>query len=243
MAKIKTLQGTKEHKVVSEKEWLAARKKFLVKEKKFTRLRDQLSRERRALPWVKVEKEYVFEGPRGPETLSGLFGGKSQLIIWHFMFGTDWKEGCPGCSFWADSFNGNIPHLAFRDITMIAVSRAPLKKIEPFQKRMGWTFHWVSSQKNAFNFDFHVSSTREEFKRGKGFYNYETVNYAFDEMPGASVFYKDDKGDVYHTYSTFGRGMDPLNAAYQYIDLTAKGRNEPAKNPSSWFRHHDKYPR
>jgi len=241
MAKLKTLQGTKEHKVVSGKQWLAARKKFLAKEKRFTRLRDQLSRERRALPWVKVEKDYVFEGPQGPETLSDLFGKKSQLIVWHFMFGADWKEGCPGCSFWADSFNGNIAHLAFRDITMLAVSRAPLKKIEPFKKRMGWTFKWVSSQNNSFNFDFHVASTPEEFKRGRGFYNYETVDYTFDEMPGASVFYKDG-GDVYHTYSTYGRGMDPLNAAYQYIDLTPKGRNEPAKNPSSWFRHHDKYP-
>jgi len=241
MAKIKTLEGVKEHKVVSPKEWLFARKKFLVKEKKLTKLRDQLAKERRALPWEKVEQNYLFDGPEGKETLADLFGDKSQLVVWHFMLGKDWKEGCEGCSFWADSFNGNIVHMAAKDITMIAVSRAPMKKIEAYKKRMGWSFKWVSSQSNSFNVDYRVSSTPEEFRKGKGYYNYETVPFTFDEMPGASAFYKDDKGDVYHTYSTFGRGMDPLNAGYQYIDLTAKGRNEPAKNPSHWVRRHDQY--
>jgi predicted dithiol-disulfide oxidoreductase (DUF899 family) len=243
MAKIKTFNGVKEHKVVSEKEWLAARKAFLLKEKKFTKLRDQLNKQRRDLPWEKVEKNYVFDGPQGKESLGDLFGDKSQLIIWHFMFGPKWKEGCSHCSFWADSFNGNIVHMAARDITMLAVSRAPLKKIEPFKKRMGWGFKWVSSFNTGFNYDYQASFSPEDFKRGKALYNYRVIEPFSDELHGVSVFYKDPKGEVYHTYSTYGRGVDMLNNAYQYIDLTAKGRDEDlsADHPSDWVRHHDQY--
>ncbi len=243
MAKIKTIQGVKEHRVVPPKEWMAARKAFLAKEKKFTELRDQLSQQRRALPWVKVEKEYSFDGPEGKESLADLFGDKSQLIVWHFMFGPDWKEGCSHCSFWADSFNGNIVHLAARDTTMLAVSRAPLKKIEPFQKRMGWGFKWVSSLNTDFNYDFQASFSPMDFKKGKAVYNYKAIKPFSDELHGVSVFYKDAKGDVYHSYSTYARGVDPLNNAYQYLDLTPKGRDEDlsADFPSGWVRHHDKY--
>ncbi len=226
MAKLKTVSGVKEHKVVEQKEWTAARKAFLAEEKKFTRLRDQLNQKRRNLPWVKVEKKYAFDGPEGRETLADLFGDKRQLIIWHFMFGPDWKEGCSHCSFWADSFNGNIVHLAARDTTMIAISRAPLKKIGPFQKRMGWGFKWVSSFNTDFNHDYQASFSPEDFKRGKAVYNYRTIKPFSDELHGVSVFYKDAAGDVYHTYSTHGRGVDRLNNAYQYLDLTAKGRDE-----------------
>ncbi len=244
MAKIKTNSGVKNYKVVGEKQWLAARKALLLKEKKLTKLRDAVSAERRKLPWRLVEKAYVFDGPNGKETLSDLFGGKSQLVIWHFMLGPNMKDGCTGCSFWADSFNGNIPHLAARDIRMMAVSRATMKKIVGFKKRMGWSFHWVSSHNNDFNVDYQVSSTREEFKKGKGVYNYEKAA-PNDEMPGVSVFAKDTEGVIFHTYSTYARGMDPLNAGYQYIDLTPKGRDEYGhKNqPGEWFRHHDKYPK
>jgi predicted dithiol-disulfide oxidoreductase (DUF899 family) len=194
---------------------------------------------------VKVEKEYSFDGPGGKETLAGLFGKKSQLIVWHFMFGPHWKEGCSHCSFWADSFNGNIVHLAARDTTMLAISRAPLKKIEPFKKRMGWDFKWVSSFNTDFNYDFQASFSPEEFKRGKAVYNYKLIKPFSDELHGVSVFYKDGLGDVYHTYSTYSRGVDMLNNAYQYLDLTAKGRDEDwsSDDSSGWVRHHDKYPR
>ncbi len=245
MAKIKTVKGVKDHKVVKPQAWLAARKALLVKEKKFTKLRDQLNQQRRDLPWEKVEKDYSFDGPQGRESLADLFGNKSQLIIWHFMFGPDWKEGCSHCSFWADSFNGNIVHLAARDTTMLAVSRAPLKKIEPFQKRMGWSFKWVSSFNTDFNYDYQASFSPQDFKRGKAMYNYRVIEPFSDELHGVSVFYKDSQGDIYHTYSTYGRGVDMLNNAYQYMDLTAKGRNEDwsIDHPSGWVRHHDKYPR
>lgn len=244
MAQLKTIVGKKEHKVVPLEKWTEARKKLLVEEKKLTQLRDQLNAKRRALPWMKVEKEYVFDGPDGKETLPGLFNGKSQLVIWHFMFGPDWKEGCTHCSFWADTFNGNIVHLAARDTTMLAVSRAPLSKIKPFKKRMGWSFKWVSSAKNDFNFDYHVSFSKEDFRKGKALYNYRFFQPGSDEMPGVSVFYKDGR-NIYHTYSTYSRGLDPLNAAYQYLDLTAKGRDEDWSSdfPSNWVRYHDKYRR
>jgi len=245
MAKIKTVKGVKEHKVVKPEAWLKARKALLLKEKKFTKLRDQLNRERQNLPWEKVEKDYVFDGSQGKESLAGLFGKKSQLIIWHFMFGPDWKEGCSHCSLWADSFNGNIVHMAARDTTMLAVSRAPMKKIEPFRKRMGWGFKWVSSFNTDFNYDYQASFSPLDFKRGKAVYNYRVIQPFSDELHGVSVFYKDPKGDIYHTYSTYSRGVDMLNNAYQYLDLTAKGRDEDWSSdfPSGWVRHHDQYPK
>ena len=244
MAQVKTFEGKKQHQVVSKEKWTRARKKLLADEKKFTRLRDQLNAKRRALPWEKVEKTYFFDGPKGKETLAGLFGGKNQLIVWHFMFGPDWKEGCSHCSFWADSFNGNIVHLAARDTTLLAISHAPLSKIESFKKRMGWGFKWVSSFHTDFNYDYQASFSKEDFKRGKAVYNYRVIEPFSDELHGVSVFYKDGK-DIYHTYSTYSRGVDMLNNAYQYLDLTAKGRDEDWASDfaSGWVRHHDKYGR
>ncbi len=241
MAKLKTLTGVKEHKVVSEKQWLAARKALLVKEKKFSRLRDQLNQQRRNLPWMKVEKEYVFDGPDGKETLSELFNGKSQLIAYHFMFGPGWKEGCPHCSFWADHYDSVNIHLGQRDTTLVVISRAPWKEIEPFKKRMGWKFKWVSSFKNDFNFDYHVSFTPEEIKSGTLFYNYGKLEMDIDEREGVSAFYKDTNGDVFHTYSSYARGIDMLNTTYHFLDLTAKGRDENPDRPQDWVRYHDKY--
>jgi predicted dithiol-disulfide oxidoreductase (DUF899 family) len=245
MAKLKTWAGIKEHAVVDPAKWLAARKALLAKEKKFTKLRDQLNQERRNLPWVKVEKDYAFDGPKGKESLAQLFGKKRQLIVWHFMFGPDWDEGCSHCSLWADSFNGNIVHMAARDTTMLAISRAPLKKINPFKKRMGWDFKWVSSFHSDFNYDFQASFSPGDFKRGKAMYNYRMIKPFSDELHGVSVFYKDAKGAIYHTYSTYGRGVDMLNNAYQFLDLTAKGRDEDwnSGHASDWVRHHDKYRR
>ena len=241
MAKIKTIHGIKEHKVVSPKEWLAARKRLLFKEKKFSKLRDQLNRQRRELPWVKVDKEYVFDGPDGSETLAELFGGKSQLIVYHFMFGPGWQEGCPHCSFWADHYDSVNIHLGQRDTTLVVISRAPLKEIEPFRKRMGWRFKWLSSNRNDFNFDFHVSFTPEEIKGGRLYYNYAPLAMDIDEREGVSAFYRDKKGDIYHTYSAYARGIDLLNTTYNFLDLTAKGRDENPERPQDWVRHHDKY--
>jgi predicted dithiol-disulfide oxidoreductase (DUF899 family) len=231
----------KKHPIVSQDEWLAARVRLLAKEKEFTRQRDRLSEERRALPWVKIEKEYVFDGPNGRETLSQLFQGRSQLLIYHFMYGTDWKEGCKNCSFWADSFNGIAAHLKHRDVTMIAVSRAPYSKLKAFRERMGWSFKWVSSGTSDFGHDFNVSFTPEEMK-GAVFYNYERRKFPMTEAPGISVFYKDDAGTLFHTYSCYGRGLDAVNGAYQLLDLVPKGRNEAdLPHPMSWVRHHDRY--
>jgi predicted dithiol-disulfide oxidoreductase (DUF899 family) len=230
------------HKVASQKEWLAARKALLVKEKKFTRLRDQLSQQRRELPWVKVDKEYVFDGPKGKETLSELFDGRSQLIVYHFMFGPDWDAGCKHCSFWADNFNGIIVHLNHRDVTMLAVSRAPFSKLAAYQKRMGWTFTWVSSSETDFNFDYHVSFTPEEEAKKKAFYNFTIQDPDSSDREGVSVFYKDPTGRVFHTYSTYARGIDMVNVAYHYLDLAPKGRDEGDDGPS-WLRRHDEYGR
>src|SRR5438105_2456889 len=241
MAKLITRTGPKEHKVVSHAEWIAARKALLAREKKFTRLRDQLNQERRDLPWEKVDKEYVFEGPDGSETLAELFDGKRQLIVYHFMFGPGWKEGCPHCSFWADNFNGLGIHLRHRDTTMIAISRAPFKKLEAFKKRMGWSFKWVSSAKTDFNFDYQVSFTREEVAAEKAFYNYETQDPSVEEREGVSAFYKDASGTVFHTYSAYERGIDMLNTAYHYLDLTAKGRDEDPEHTQDWVRYRDRY--
>jgi predicted dithiol-disulfide oxidoreductase (DUF899 family) len=240
---MKTVETTvTKHQVVSREEWLKARKAHLEKEKELTRQRDELSRERRELPWEKVEKNYVFDGPKGKETLSDLFEGRSQLIIYHFMFGPGWKEGCPSCSFLCDHVDGALVHLNARDVTLTAVSRAPFTQIEAFKKRMGWRFKWVSSNANNFNFDYHVSFTKEELAKGKVEYNYTLQEWGSEEGPGFSVFYKDGTGAVFHTYSGFGRGGDILLGTYNYLDLTPKGRDEDGLAFSmSWVRHHDRY--
>ncbi len=229
------------HPVVSRTEWLAARKALLAREKEFTRARDALSAERRKLPWVRIEKRYEFEGPEGKETLADLFGGRSQLAVYHFMLGPDWNEGCKSCSFWADNFNGIDVHLAHRDLTLVAVSRAPLAKIAAFRRRMGWTFKWVSSFGSDFNRDFHVSFTPEEIK-GKVDYNYERRKFPADEAPGMSLFYRDSGGAVFHTYSCYARGLDMINGAYHILDLAPKGRDEGGQPYTmAWLRHRDRY--
>jgi predicted dithiol-disulfide oxidoreductase (DUF899 family) len=230
------------HTVVSRKEWLTARKALLSKEKTFTRLRDQLSKERRQLPWVKVDKDYVFDGPRGKETLSELFDGRSQLIVYHFMFGPDWDAGCKHCSFWADNFDRIIVHLNHRDVTMVAASRAPYRKLESYKKRMGWNFKWVSSGNTDFNFDYHVSFTPEEEAKKKAFFNYKIQDPDSSDREGASIFFKDARGNVFHTYSTYARGIDMVNGAYHYLDLVPKGRDEGKSGPS-WLCRHDEYDR
>ena len=232
-----------QHPIVSHDEWLAARKQLLGKEKELTRLRDQLAVERRDLPWVKVEKRYVFDGPDGKETLADLFGGRSQLIIKHFMFGPGWSEGCVGCSFELDHVDGILVHLEHRDVSYVAVSRAQLAEIEAFKKRMGWHIKWVSSCGNDFNYDFHVSFKPEEIAKGEAYYNYEIRKIGIDKLSGRSVFYKDGNGDVFHTYSSYGRGGEDMLGTYRLLDLVPKGRDEtgPNRNLSDWARHHDRY--
>jgi predicted dithiol-disulfide oxidoreductase (DUF899 family) len=233
---------TRAHRIVSPEEWLAARKELLKKEKESTRLLDQLSVERRQLPWVKVEKDYVFDGPGGKVKLADLFAGRHQLVIYHFMFGPDWQEGCPSCSFVSDHFDGTLPHLAARDVTLVAVSRAPLTKIEAFKKRMGWHFHWVSSYGGDFNRDFHVSFTEEEMAQGQVNYNYTMQEFPSAEAPGLSIFYKDAGGDIFHTDSIYGRGVEQLMGTYRILDLVPKGRDEDHLGFSmEWVRHHDRY--
>ena len=227
--------------IVSETEWLVARKDLLTQEKQFNRQRDALSAARRNLPWVKVDQEYVFDGPKGKETLSDLFEGRSQLIVYHFMLGPGWEEGCKSCSYLADHFDGANWHLPHRDVTLAVISRAPLAEIEPYQKRMGWRFKWLSSHGNDFNFDYHVSATEDEKAKEKMFYNYKTDELMSDEMPGLSVFYQDDKGDVFHTYSTYARGLDILVGAYNFLDLTPLGRREEKGEGMDWVRRHDQY--
>jgi len=228
--------------VVPRAEWLAARRELLRKEKEFSRLRDELSRQRRELPWEKVEKKYVFDGPKGKESLVELFDGRSQMAIYHFMMGPGWKEGCPSCSFLADSFDGIGIHLAHRDVTFLVVSHATLPEIEAFKKRMGWRFKWVSSSGNDFNFDYQVSFPENERAKGKVFYNYDMAEFPAEEAPGASVFYKNELGEVFHTYSTYARGLDPLVPTYQWLDLAPKGRDEEGlTHTMAWVRHHDKY--
>jgi predicted dithiol-disulfide oxidoreductase (DUF899 family) len=231
-----------DHPVVSREEWLVARTAFLAKEKEFTRLRDELNRERRELPWVKVEKAYTFQGPSGERTLAELFDGRSQLEIYHFMFSPEWDEGCPHCSFWADNFDGIDVHLHHRDVTFVAVSRAPLAKIERFKERMGWSFPWVSSFGSDFNFDYQASFTPEELQAGIAFYNYALTDPGPADREGVSVFSKDERGDIFHTYSCYARGIDILNGAYHYLDLAPKGRDEDALDGAQdWVRHHDRY--
>jgi predicted dithiol-disulfide oxidoreductase (DUF899 family) len=229
-------------KVASPAEWLAARKELLAKEKEFTRLRDDISRRRLELPWERVEKEYVFDAPGGKETLAELFGGKSQLIVYHFMFGPNWTEGCPSCSLIADHFDGMLAHLAARDIQLVVVSRGPISQLEDFKKRMGWQFKWVSAYPNDFNHDYHVSFTKDEVSKGEMYYNYMSQKFPSEEAPGASVFYKDSVGTVFHTYSSFGRGLDMMLGVYNWMDISPKGRDEDGLTfPMAWVRHHDKY--
>ena len=230
------------HAIVLPKEWLTARKVLLEKEKEFTRLRDQLSEERRELPWVKVEKEYLFDSVNGKETLAELFENRSQLIVYHFMYGPDWEEGCPSCSFWADNFNNIIIHLNHRDITMIAVAKARLETLESYKVRMGWSFKWASSFNNDFNSDYQVSFTPKELDKGEVYYNYTKTTFPSEEGPGISVFYKNYDGDIFHTYSCYARGLDILNGAYHYMDLVPKGRDEDRLEWSmAWLRRHDQY--
>lgn len=233
----------KDHKIVSEEEWVEARKALLKKEKEFTALRDQLNQQRRDLPWVAVNKDYVFEGRNGKQSLSELFDGRSQLLVYHFMFDPSWEEGCLHCSFWADNFNKIIVHLNHRDVTMIAVSRAPYSKLAAYQKRMGWDFKWFSSYHTNFNFDYHVSFTQEELAKNEAFYNYNFYKpFPSTEREGVSVFFKDSRGRVFHTYSAYARGIDMLNVAYHYLDLVPKGRDEGGHDfPQFWVRRHDEY--
>lgn len=231
------------HKVVSKDEWMEARKRLLAKEKEFTRKRDELSAERRALPWMRIDKEYVFDGPNGRETLAQLFGDCSQLVIYHFMFAPGWEVGCKSCSFWADNFNGITVHLRARDVAFTAVSRAPLAKLQAFARRLGWTFKWVSSDESDFNYDFEVSFKPDTLARGDGTYNFARFQYKSTDMPGISVFTK-ESGAVYRTYSTYARGLDMMNTAYHYVDLVPKGRDEAGlPDTMSWVKLHDLYER
>jgi len=237
-----TKPALQQHKVVRRDEWVAARKELLAKEKEFTRQRDEISRLRRELPWEKIEKNYTFEGPHGKETLADLFDGRSQLVIYHFMLGPNWKEGCPSCSYLADHFEGPSIHLPHRDVTLLVVSHAPYAEIEAFKKRMGWNFKWVSSFGSDFNPDYQVSFAKGETAQGKVYYNYEMMEFPSEERPGASVFYKDADGNIFHTYSTYARGLDILVGTYNFLDLVPKGRDEEGlKHTMSWVRHHDRY--
>ncbi|HTJ78943.1 MAG TPA: thioredoxin family protein [Rariglobus sp.] len=239
---MKTTECPASHRIVSREEWTTARQKFLAKEKEFTRLRDQLSRERRELPWVKVDRAYTFESTDGKRSLADLFEGRGQLVVYHFMFGPGWEEGCRGCSYVADHFDGCLPHLHARDVSLAVVSRAPLAELLPFKRRMGWKFPWVSSAGNDFNRDHHVSWTADELAEGKVYYNYAFRETPMEEMPGLSVFARGADGAIYHTYSTYSRGLDILLGTYNLIDLTPKGRDEAGfEMPMEWLRYHDRY--
>jgi predicted dithiol-disulfide oxidoreductase (DUF899 family) len=231
-----------QHKIVSRQEWIEARKTHLAHEKELTRARERLSEERRALPWVKVDEPYLFDAADGKKTLADLFKGKNQLVVQHFMFAPDWNEGCKSCSFWADGFERMIPHLAARDTALVAVSRAPLSKLLAFRSRMGWTFDWVSSAASDFNYDYAVSFTPEDLKSDRRIYNFGTTDFSVEEAPGISVFYRNEAGDIFHTYSCFSRGLDMMNAAYHYLDLTPLGRHEEGlPYPMDWVRLRDQY--
>lgn len=230
------------HNVASREEWIAARKKLLIKEKETTRLLDQLSAERRQLPWVQVSRNYVFDTAEGRKSLADLFAGRSQLVVYHFMFGPDWQEGCPSCSFVSDHIDRALPHLAARDVKVVMISRAPLAKLLAFKQRLGWRFDWVSSHDTSFNHDFQVSFTKEELAGGRVNYNYTKQEFASSEGPGLSVFYKNDAGDIFHTYSTYGRGLDALMSTYTILDMVPKGRDEGRFSfPMEWIRFHDVY--
>jgi len=228
--------------VVARDEWLAARRTLLAREKAATRLRDEVNAERLALPWMKVDKAYAFDTPGGRKTLADLFGPRSQLMVYHFMLGPGWEAGCPGCSFLADHLDGTLPHLEHHDVTLVAVSRAPLAEIETYRTRMGWRFPWVSSHASDFNYDFNVSFTEADAAAGTMYYNYEQREFLSDEMSGVSVFYKDAAGDIFHTYSSFARGNEGFLGTYHYLDIVPKGRDETGNgNLGDWVRHHDKY--
>ena len=228
------------HPVVSRETWIVEHKALLAREKALTRLRDEIAHARRALPWVRIEQNYVFDTPSGPRSLADLFEGRRQLLVQHFMLAPGWEEGCASCSFMADHTDGMTVHLANRDVTMLAVSRAPLAEIERFRQRMGWQFRWVSSHGSDFNRDFGVTFTPEEIAAGEVYYNY--TQRPGEEMPGISVFYQDDAGEVFHTYSTYGRGVEVMMGAYNLLDLTPKGRNElDVSHKMEWLRHHDRY--
>ena len=227
------------HKIVSQEQWLEARLAHLEKEKEFTHLRDELTRQRRELPWAKIDKRYVFKGPEGEESLGDLFGDRTQLIVQHFMFGPEWQEGCPSCSFWADNLNGVAVHLAHRDASLVMISNTPFAKLDEYRERMGWNLKWVSSLGSDFNRDFQVSFTEEETASGQMYYNYQMTRFPSSEGAGVSVFYTDGN-DVFHTYSCYARGLDMLNGAYHYIDITPKGRDESAGN-MHWLRRNDQY--
>ena len=228
-----------DHKVVAHDDWIEARQALLAKEKEFTRLRDELAAERRRLPWEKVDKQYAFESPDGTESLADLFAGRKQLLVYHFMFGPDWEEGCPSCSFWADNYNGLDVHLAHRDTTLLAISNTSVDKINAYKERMGWSFKWVSSMGTDFNRDFDVTFTEEEMQKGEMVYNYRVTKFPAPEAPGVSAFIR-DSADIYHTYSTYARGLDILNSAYNMLDLTALGRHEDGKG-MFWLRRRDQY--
>jgi predicted dithiol-disulfide oxidoreductase (DUF899 family) len=228
------------HAVVSHEEWLAAREAFLIEEKAHLRRGDELARKRRELPWEKVEKAYTFRGTRGPATLAELFGPHGQLIVYHFMFPPEDNEGCKHCSFWADQFEGAVVHLAHRDAAFVAVSRAPVAKLEAFERRMGWTFPWWSSHGSDFNYDFQASFSDEQIASGKAYYNFKTQEMDFTDREGISIFYKDKRGDVFHTYSCYARGIEVVNGAYGFMDLLPNGRDE-GDHPQSWVRYHDRY--
>lgn len=227
------------HQVVSQDEWIRSSSEFLAKEKEFTKLRDDISRQRRELPWVRVEKDYSFEDSDGRVTLSELFGDKSQLIVYHFMYGPGWTDGCTGCSFVSDHFDGMLQHLKAKDVAFVAVSRAPLNEFQAFKKRMGWNFPWLSSAGSDFNYDFGVSFRQEDLDRGPVMYNFKVQPIRNDEQPGLTVFYKDQDGAIYRTYSTYERGLDLLIGTYNFLDLLPKGREE--EGPMDWVLHHDKY--
>jgi predicted dithiol-disulfide oxidoreductase (DUF899 family) len=233
--------NTNSPRVVSRDEWLQARQELLTKEKQLTRQSDAVTLLRRQLPWVKVEKDYLFNGPNGRETLADLFAGKSQLIVYHFMFGPEWQEGCPRCSYNMDHVGGALVHLAQRDVTFTAISRAPFAEIEAFKKRMGWAFNWVSSYESDFNYDFHVSFTEEELAMGKVYYNFDMTEFGGSEAPGISVFYRDTTGEIFHTYSGYARALDILIGTYNYLDFVPKGRDEDTSDAMSWVRYHDRY--
>jgi predicted dithiol-disulfide oxidoreductase (DUF899 family) len=229
-------------RVVSRDQWVAERKALLAREKELTRLRDQIARERRALPWMRIDKDYVFEAPQGPRTLAELFDGHRQLLVQHFMLAPGWQQGCPSCSFMADHADGMTVHLAHRDVTFVAISRAPLAEIERFRQRMGWQFTWVSSNGTDFNYDFRVSFTPAEVTRGNLDYNYGEWPWSSEEWPGISAFYKNDAGEIFHTYSTYGRGAEVMMGTYNMLDLMPKGRDErDVDHKMEWVRHHDRY--
>ena len=227
------------HSVVSPSEWLNASQEFLAKEKEFTQLRDALNRQRRELPWTRVEKDYVFEGPNGPVSLSELFEGRSQLIVYHFMFGPGWEEGCSGCSFVCDHVDSARQHFEHNNLSFVAVSRAPLAEFLPYKKRMGWTFNWVSSSGNDFNYDYGASFRKADLEKGPVLFNFKVQSLKGDEQPGLTVFFKHTDGTIYRTYSSYERGLDLLLGAYNFLDLTPIGRNE--SSPMDWMRRHDRY--